>query len=84
MVSNAQYVTLSGCEITGNGQIGLLFQGRSGGRDCVVFGSTILGNPEDVKELHASAGNWVFSGDVAVDIGAGSNARSFARYTESR
>jgi hypothetical protein len=79
MVSNAQYVTLSGCEITGNGEVGVLFQGRNGGRDCIVFGSEVSGNPEDVKEIHASGGNWVFSGDVAADGLAAINVKNFAR-----
>lgn len=76
MISNARSVTLSGCEVTGNGEVGVLFQGRNGGRDSIVFNSKISGNPENVKELHASGGNWVFSGDVEVSESVGVNVRS--------
>ncbi|WP_170125450.1 right-handed parallel beta-helix repeat-containing protein [Jannaschia seohaensis] len=84
MVSNARGVVLTRCNVSGNGQIGVLFQGRSGGRDCIVHDSTISSNPEDIKELHASGGNWVFTGDVTADATCPVNARSLSFYTASR
>jgi parallel beta-helix repeat protein len=60
MVSNADRVTISGCTVTGNKGYGILFQGRSGGNNCVVTASNVFGNGTDIGHLHASRANWFF------------------------
>lgn len=76
MVSNSSSVVLTNCEITGNAQYGILFQGRNGGRDCIVHQSVICNNGEDIKELHASHGNWIFSNDASLDREVSANERA--------
>ncbi|WP_379920501.1 right-handed parallel beta-helix repeat-containing protein [Erythrobacter sp. R86502] len=84
MISNASNVILTNCEITNNAQYGVLFQGRAGGRNCIVHMSTISDNGEDIKELHASHGNWVFTNDASLDREISANERALQSHGVKR
>lgn len=62
MVSNSSAVAVAHSRMTGNGHHGILFQGKNGGRETVVVDCEITGNEiADIKNAHASHGNWVFT-----------------------
>ena len=61
MVSNASGVVIHDCDIADNGEVGILFQGRAGGRRCIVSNVRITGNPVDMEERHESGANLIAS-----------------------
>ena len=57
MISNSSSCHIFDSRIIGNGKYGILFQGRNGGRDCVVSNTEVFGHESDICELHASGNN---------------------------
>lgn len=60
MVSNSAHVIITDSTISKNPQYGVLFQGRNGGRECLIFNSQFVGNGLDIAELHESGLNYFF------------------------
>lgn len=60
MVSNASHVSIIGAYVHDNEEYGVLFQGRTGGRNSIVVDCDIGGNGTDVGQVHASHTNWIF------------------------
>ena len=56
MVSNASDIIIQGASFLNNKEMGLLFQGRNGGRDSIVSDCVFTNNGDDIVELHASRG----------------------------
>jgi SAM-dependent methyltransferase len=70
MVSNADHVFVIGVRARGNGEHGVLLQGRNGARDCVVVDCDLADNPLPVAERHASTDNriWFIDRHERVDL----------------
>lgn len=84
MVSNARSVVLNDCEIERNREIGVLLQGRAGGCDVMIVDCRFDENGEDISEIHASKGNWVFTNVGAIDRNIKSNKKTILEYKISR
>jgi len=54
MVSNGCNVIIRDSSFIRNAEQGLLFQGRNGGRDCIVTDCYFDSNGHDISEIHAS------------------------------
>ena len=60
MVSNARNVVIANSAIEDNGVAGIRFQGRNGGRECLVVNTSVSGSPSSYEHMHASGANWIF------------------------
>jgi SAM-dependent methyltransferase len=83
MVSNADHVFVVGVRARGNGEHGVLLQGRNGARDCVVADCDLADNPLPVAERHASADNRIWFIDRH-EAGADATGARSARAVASR
>jgi len=68
MVSNASHVVITDSTISNNPDSGILFQGRNGGRECLVCHTEFKNNGSDIVELHQSGMNF-FCGNIFHDGG---------------
>lgn len=83
MVSNSAHVTIHQARVVGNGEAGILMQGRNGGRGVIVFDCELRDNGENVREIHASAGNWVHAAPPLAALEAfAPNSRTLRRWLE--
>ena len=83
MVSNAQHVVIANSEIKDNGVAGIRFQGRNGGRDCLVVNTRISGSPSAYEHMHASGGNWVFERTGQEQAGGAINRNTLKRTNDA-
>lgn len=60
MISNARHAFMHSVQVENNKEVGILFQGRVGGRDSFVSKCMFCGNGVDIKEIHASGNNFFF------------------------
>lgn len=71
LVSNSTNIVIARSLVHGNGIAGIRFQGRNGGRDCLVVDTIVADNPVAYEHLHASGSNWIFdpqgTGDESAD-----------------
>ena len=58
MISNSEYIVVSDASVKNNGEVGILFQGRHGGRHSIISGVNFVGNPVDIEERHESQKNY--------------------------
>ena len=59
MISNAEYLNVAHGEAFGNGEYGVLLQGRYGANHCTFHNFRVEDNPVNYKQLHASRMNWI-------------------------
>lgn len=59
LVSNSSQAQILDSRITANGKYGILFQGKNGGRDCMVANCEVSGHERDICEIHASGNNTI-------------------------
>jgi hypothetical protein len=71
LISNARNVVIARSLVHGNEIAGIRFQGRNGGRDCLVVDTIVADNPVAYQHLHGSEANWIFdlpgTGDGSAD-----------------
>jgi hypothetical protein len=71
LISNSHNVVVARSLVQGNGVAGIRFQGRNGGRNCLVVDTIVADNPVAFQNLHASDSNWIFdlpgTGDGSAD-----------------
>ncbi len=66
MISNSSNVIVNEASFIRNQEFGLLCQGRSGGRNCLVSDCYFDSNGEDISEIHASSGIHYFNNQFAL------------------
>lgn len=59
LISNAAHVVVDDCLIDDCGDVGIQFQGRNGGRDCLISRCEVRRCATSITELHASGANYV-------------------------
>lgn len=58
MISNSEHIIVSDASVKNNGEVGILLQGRHGGRHSVISGVNFAGNRFDIEERHESRDNY--------------------------
>jgi hypothetical protein len=83
MISNSSNVFVMSSIIENNAEHGILFQGRAGGRNCIVTNCRVQNNGTDIGHLHGSHGNWIFPASDAIMsfIDSPTNAKALEHFS---
>ena len=58
LVSNSQHVTINKCNVSNNEKYGILFQGRTGGNNSLLYDCVVEENKINLSEIHSSNCNY--------------------------